>query len=224
MSHELRTPLNAVIGYTELIEEEAEEGDIRALRSDLNKIRVSATRLLRTLSGILELSRLEAGKMELDRSAFDLAGLVGEAVGEVEEMAEQRSNRVSVLCPPGRFVVRTDRSMLHYSLLALLDNACRFTDGGEIRIVVESVERDGEVWVKIGVRDTGIGIPVVHVNRIFSSFSQVDESPSRTYDGTGVSLAVTQRFCRMMGGTIEVESEVGIGSVFTILLPDTHID
>lgn len=224
MSHELRTPLNAVIGYTELIEEEAEEGDIRALRSDLNKIRVSATRLLRTLSGILELSRLEAGKMELDRSTFDLAGLVREAVNEVEEMAEQRSNRVSVLCPTGRFVVRTDRSMLHYSLLALLDNACRFTDSGEIRVVVESVEREGEAWIKIGVSDTGIGIPVVHVNRIFSSFSQVDESPTRTYDGTGVSLAVTQRFCRMMGGTIEVESEMGIGSVFTILLPDTHID
>jgi len=222
MSHELRTPLNAVIGYTELIEEEAEEGDIRALRSDLNKIRVSATRLLRTLSGILELSRLEPGKMELDRSTFDLASLIAEACSEVEEMAEQRNNKISVLCPAGRFVVRTDRSMLHYSLLALLDNACRFTDTGEIRVVVEAIERGSEAWVKIAVSDTGIGIPQAHVNRIFSSFSQVDESPSRTYDGTGVSLAVTQRFCGMMGGSVEVESTIAMGSVFTIVLPDTH--
>jgi len=223
MSHELRTPLNAVIGYTELIEEEAEEGDIRALRSDLNRIRLSATRLLRTLSGILELSRLEAGKMELDRSTFDLATLLTETVDEVQEMAEQRQNRVNVLCAPGRYVIRTDRSMLHYSVLALLDNACRFTDSGEIRVAVEPVDRDGEAWIRIAVRDTGIGIPEAHVSRIFSSFSQVDESPSRTYDGTGVSLAVTQRFCHMMGGSVEVESQIGLGSVFTILLPDTHI-
>ncbi|HGG57430.1 MAG TPA: sensor histidine kinase, partial [Nannocystis exedens] len=223
MSHELRTPLNAVIGYTELIEEEAEEGDILALRSDLNRIRLSATRLLRTLSGILELSRLEAGKMELDRSTFDLAALLTEAIDEVQEMADQRQNRITLLCAPGRYVIRTDQSMLHYSVLSLLDNACRFTDSGEIRVTVEPVDRKGEAWIRIAVRDTGIGIPETHVNRIFSSFSQVDESPSRTYDGTGVSLAVTQRFCRMMGGTVEVESQIGQGSVFTILLPDTHI-
>ncbi|MCA9662260.1 MAG: AAA family ATPase, partial [Myxococcales bacterium] len=223
MSHELRTPLNAVIGYTELIEEEAEEGDIRALRSDLNKIRVSATRLLRTLSGILELSRLEAGKMELDRSTFDLSELIHEVLAEVEEMAEQHRNRIVVLCPPGRFIVRTDRSMLNYSLLSLLDNACRFTEDGEVRVTVEPVERDGESWLRVAIRDTGIGIPEAHVNRIFSSFSQVDESPTRTYDGTGVSLAVTQRFCQMMGGSIDVESEIGRGSVFTIMLPDTHL-
>ncbi|MCB9569623.1 MAG: AAA family ATPase [Myxococcales bacterium] len=223
MSHELRTPLNAVIGYTELIEEEAEEGDIRALRSDLNKIRVSATRLLRTLSGILELSRLEAGKMEIDRTTFDLSDLIRETAAEVDETARQHNNAVSILCPQGRFIVRTDRSMLHYCLLSLLDNACRFTEDGEVSVQVEPIERDGEAWIRLAVADTGIGIPASHVSRIFSSFSQVDDSPTRTYDGTGVSLAVTQRFCEMMGGTIEVASELGKGSIFTIALPDTHL-
>ncbi|MEZ4450557.1 MAG: ATP-binding sensor histidine kinase [Nannocystaceae bacterium] len=223
MSHELRTPLNAVIGYTELIEEEAEEGDVRALRSDLNKIRVSATRLLRTLTGILELSRLEAGKMEIDRATFDLAELVDETLSEVSDQAREHRDRLTSLCPPGRFIVRTDRSMLHYCLLSILDNACRFTEDGEVRVLVESIEQNGSSWIRITIADTGIGIHEAFVAKIFSSFTQLDDAPSRSYEGTGVSLAVTQRFCAMMGGEIAVKSKVGEGTAFTILIPDTHL-
>jgi predicted ATPase/signal transduction histidine kinase/tRNA A-37 threonylcarbamoyl transferase component Bud32 len=222
MSHELRTPLNAVIGYTDLIAEEMEDGDIQALRADLHKIKSSATRLLRTLSGILELSRLESGKLQLDRTSFDLEGLIAEIQDEVREVLEEHNNSLSVVCPPSRFILRTDRSMLHYALLSLMDNAARFTEGGEIRVHVDDLTDAHGSWVRVAVSDSGIGISDADLARIFASFSQLDDSPTRSHEGAGVSLAVTQRFCAMLGGSISVRSAIGRGSTFTILIPDAH--
>ena len=223
MSHELRTPLNAVIGYSDLIAEEMEEGDVTRLRADLHRIRSSATRLLRTLSGILELSRLESGRTEIERRRFDLAELVDETVHEVADVAAERGDELSVLCPRGRFILSTDRSMLHYCLLSLLDNACRFTEGGRIQVAVEARSDERGSWVAIAVIDSGIGIGGDKIDRIFASFSQIDDSPTRAYEGAGVSLAVTQRFMALLGGVVQVRSEAGVGSTFTLLLPDSHL-
>ena len=224
MSHELRTPLNAVIGYADLVAEEVEEGDVRALRADLHRIKSSATRLLRTLSGILELSRLESGRMEIERTRFDLADLIDETIGEVGDVAAEHRDELSVLCARGRFVLGTDRSMVHYCLLSVLDNACRFTSDGHVKVVVDPVVDDTGSWVRIAVSDSGVGIGEEKIHRLFSSFSQLDDSPTRAYEGAGVSLAVTQRFCALLGGRITVRSKIGQGTTFEIMLPDAHAD
>ncbi|MGB1016217.1 MAG: GAF domain-containing sensor histidine kinase, partial [Nannocystaceae bacterium] len=219
MSHELRTPLNAVIGYTELIEEEAEDGDIEEFISDLGKIRVSAKRLLRTLTSILELSRLQVGDSRPNIVDVSLEETMRRVLDEVQEAVSDNSNTLKVENDTDIDKIRSDPWMLYYCLMSILDNACRFTKNGRIHLHITSYERAGATWIRFCIRDTGIGISEEDMAGLFDAFDQADYSTTRTYEGSGVSLAVVQRFSRMLGGHIEVESTLGEGSAFTVVTP-----
>ncbi len=219
MSHELRTPLNAVIGYTELIEEEAEDGDMEAFLSDLGKIRQSANRLLRTLTSILELSRLEVGDSTPQYISVSLADLIRRVKDEVGDTARQRKNSLAFELEDGLSAVQSDSWMLYYCLMSMLDNAVRFTEGGEVRCAVSRYIDGGRAWIRYDISDTGIGIAEKDRGKLFAAFDQADYSTTRTFEGSGVSLAVVYRYAELLGGTINVESELGEGSTFTLRLP-----
>ncbi len=219
MSHELRTPLNAVIGYTELIEEEAEDGDIEEFISDLGKIRVSAKRLLRTLTSILELSRLQVGDSKPNIVDVSVDETMRRVLDEIGEAATDNNNNLKVENATDVDRIRSDPWMLYYCLMSVLDNACRFTKNGLINVKISSYERGGATWIRFCIRDTGIGISEQDLAGLFDAFDQVDYSTTRTYEGSGVSLAVVQRFAIMLGGRVEVESTLGEGSAFTIVTP-----
>jgi signal transduction histidine kinase len=221
MSHELRTPLNAVLGYTELIEESAADGDYSGLTADLAKIRRAAVRLLRTLSSILELSRLESGDLRPAPAPVDLAALVEEVVEEAAALAAQHGDAVHVDVPADLPALVSDRYMLLHSLRSLLDNAIRFTHRGCVDIVARARRVDGEPWLALAVADTGIGIAPADLARLFTAFGQLDDAPTRNVDGAGVSLALTHRYCALLGGRVEVTSAPATGSRFTLHLPMT---
>lgn len=224
MSHEMRTPLNAILGYAELIDEELEEGSTDGLAEDMGNIRAAAIRLERTLTSILELARVEGGTLVLDESWLDLGALCREVADELAPAFAERQNHLDMAIDEGLRPLLGDRQRLRYCVLALLDNACRFTEGGEITLRL-AIEPDGGAdWLTLEVRDTGIGIPPAHRSRLFQPFTQVDDSTTRAYEGSGVSLAVTHYICQLMGGTIQVASEVGEGSTFTIRLPMRGVD
>ncbi len=221
MSHELRTPLNAVLGYTELIEESAADGDLSALTADLAKIRRAAVRLLRTLSSILELSRIEAGDLRPALQPIDLRALIHDVVEEAAALATEHGDEVCIHLPAAPIALISDRGMLVHALRSLLDNAIRFTTRGRVDIRVHTSAIDGAPWLALSVQDTGIGIAPADLPRLFTSFGQLDDAPTRNVEGAGVSLALTHRFCVLLGGHIEVESEPGAGSRFTLHLPAT---
>jgi predicted ATPase/signal transduction histidine kinase len=218
MSHELRTPLNAVLGYAELIEESIADGELAAVPADLARIRQSAQRLLRTLANILELTRLEADAVHPARAPVDLAELVRAVLADAEALARGHGNAVALDLPPLP-PARTDRALLHRALLALVDNALRFTAGGRVELAAATYLSHGTPWCALRVRDTGIGIAAADLPRLFRSFGQLDDAPTRSFEGTGVSLAVARRLVELLGGRITVESEPGRGSTFTIHLP-----
>jgi predicted ATPase/signal transduction histidine kinase/predicted Ser/Thr protein kinase len=221
MSHELRTPLNAVLGYTELIEESAADGDLSGLTADLAKIRRAAVRLLRTLSSILELSRIESGDLRPALQTIDLPALILEIVEEAAALATEHGDEVRVAIAADLPALTSDRAMLVHALRSLLDNAIRFTSRGRVDIVAEAQVVEGAPWLALRVQDTGIGIDPADLPRLFTSFGQLDDAPTRSFEGAGVSLALTHRFCALLGGRIEVESEPGAGSRFTLHLPAT---
>ncbi len=222
MSHELRTPLNAVLGYAELLEESLLEGDTTTVLEDLNMIRRASLRLLRTLASILELSRIEAGGSALGRSEFTLAELL-ERVSEsaIESIGE--SENEFVLAPLSEELrgelLNTDLAKLEYCLVSVIDNACRFNRGGRVRFDVEPLTRDGARWLRFCVEDTGIGIAPEYAPRLFEAFTQLDDSTTRQFEGSGVSLAVTRTFCRLLSGDITYTSELGVGTTFVIEIP-----
>ena len=219
MSHELRTPLNAVIGYAELMQESLAMGHHESLGGDLVRIRRAAYSLLRTLSGILELSKLATGASGLETASVDLPALMREVAEECNSLAVGRGNLIEVSCPTDIGAAYTDRAMLRYCLHSLVENACKFTRGGRISVRLERIAQDGGAYLLFSVSDTGIGIPSSHLEAIFNAFTQVDDAASRAYEGTGVGLTVTRQFGRMMGGEVSVVSEVGRGSTFTLRVP-----
>ena len=219
VSHELRTPLTAVLGYTELIEESAADGDLSALTADLAKIRRAAVRLLRTLSGILELSRLEAGDLRPAPRPIDLPTLVADVVEEAAALVAQHDDAVHVDVPAELPALVSDPHMLLHCLRSLLDNAIRFTAHGRVDIVARGHLVDDKPWLALSVQDTGVGIAPADLPRLFTAFGQLDDAPTRNVEGTGVSLALTHRFCALLGGRVEVASEPGVGSRFTLHLP-----
>ncbi|MCA9719184.1 MAG: HAMP domain-containing histidine kinase, partial [Myxococcales bacterium] len=219
---ELRTPLNAVLGYTELLEDQLERGDTTSALADLDSIRRSANRLLRTLASILELARIEAGGAALQRDAITLERLLERIATSVIESLAEHNNRFEYEAVGGAAlddVLETDLEKLEYCLVSLLDNACRFNRGGLVRLVVDRCERRGAPWLRLEVHDTGIGIAPEDAPRLFESFTQLDDSSTRAYEGSGVSLSVTRAFCRMLGGDVSFTSEPGEGSIFVIELP-----
>ena len=219
VSHELRTPLNAVIGYAEILAEEAAERGNRDQLPDLERIRTAAQHLLGLINDVLDLSKIEAGKMTYNLSDVDLPVLVATVESTARTIVEKNENRFTVTLEPDLGSVRTDAVKLRQSLLNLLSNAGKFTHGGEVQLAVTRRARAGADGVSFVVLDTGIGIPPGRRERIFEPFVQAESSTNRRFGGTGLGLSITKRFCQMMGGDVTVESELGKGTSFEIWLP-----
>jgi PAS domain S-box-containing protein len=217
MSHELRTPLNAIILYTELLRDEATDRGLDDFLPDLKKIHGAAKHLLALINDVLDLSRIESGKLELHPETFDVETLVRDVVTTIEPLAQKNANALEVECPVGIGMMHADPTKVRQSLFNLLSNACKFTEGGTVRL---EVGRDGPGdWFVFRVIDTGIGMTPDHLGKLFKPFSQVDPSATRRFGGSGLGLAITRHFCQAMGGDIEVQSKPGVGSTFTIRLP-----
>jgi signal transduction histidine kinase len=219
MSHELRTPLNAIIGYSEMLHEEAEEGGQEDFLPDLQKINAAGKHLLTLIRDILDLSKIESGKMDLHLETFEITPMIQEVVTTIGALVEQNANTLEVRDTRGLGAMRADLSKVRQSLLNLLSNACKFTEQGTITLDTYREAVEGDDWITFRVTDTGIGMAPEQVEKLFHAFTQADESTTRKYGGTGLGLAISQRFCQMMGGNIRVESAVGQGSTFTIRLP-----
>jgi signal transduction histidine kinase len=224
MSHELRTPLNAIIGYSEMLQEEAEDLGQTDFIPDLHKILSAGKHLLALIDDILDISKIEAGKMELYLERFDIALMIQDVVTTITPLAEKNANTLVVRTVDGIGEMRADLTKVRQSLFNLLSNACKFTDRGTITL--EAARQGGEKagWVTFQVRDTGIGMTSEQVERLFQTFTQADASTTRKYGGTGLGLAISRHFCRMMGGNITVESQPEIGSTFTLCLPLEVVD
>lgn len=214
MSHELRTPLNAIIGYSEMLIEDAEGLGKEDWGSDLDRIHTAGKHLLGLINDVLDLAKVEAGKMELFLETFKIEDLVREVESTIGPLVEKRANVLEVRCGEGLGSMHTDLRKLRQVLLNLLGNACKFTEHGTI-----SLEVDREDDIVFRVRDTGIGMTPEQMGKLFQSFSQADSSIQAKYGGTGLGLVLSRRFCRLMGGDITVESEYGQGSTFTVRMP-----
>jgi signal transduction histidine kinase/DNA-binding response OmpR family regulator len=219
MSHELRTPMNAVIGVSEMLLEDARDLGRQDEIEPLERILRAGQHLLALINDILDLSKIEAGKMELHLEAFPLAPLVGDVVTTIRSLAEKNGNRIVLECPDDVGTMWADPTRVRQALLNLASNACKFTERGTISVTVDR-RPDGErEWITMRVADTGIGMTPEQTAKLFQDFTQADASTTRRYGGTGLGLAISRRFCRMMGGDITVESTAGRGSTFTIRLP-----
>ena len=219
MSHELRTPLNAIILYSELLQEEAGDARRRSPIGDLQKIKSAGNHLLELINGILDLSKIEAGKMTLSIEQFDVRGMVAELVDTVAPLVEKNDNRLTVTCADGLGIMDADLMKTRQILFNLLGNAAKFTRGGTITLEVEPDATGTEPGVVFSVTDTGVGMTSEQTNKIFEPFTQADVTTTRRYGGTGLGLAIVSRFCGLMGGSVSVESEPGRGSRFTVRLP-----
>ena len=220
MSHELRTPLNAVIGYSEMLLEDAEiEGSDAQAVEDLGKINFSGKHLLALITDVLDLSKIEAGKMELFNERFDLNGLIADLAATARPLCVKNGNELIIERADDLGAAEGDVTKLRQAVLNLLSNAAKFTKNGRITMrVSREAGRNGD-WLRIAVRDTGIGIARENLRKLFQIFSQAEAWTSTKYGGTGLGLALTQKLCRLMGGDVTVESELGQGSCFTIRLP-----
>jgi PAS domain S-box-containing protein len=215
MSHELRTPLNAILGYSEMMQEEAEEGGHTALIPDLQRVQAAGRHLLTLINEVLDLSKIEAGKMELYLETVDIAKLVGDVATTVQPLVEKNGNRLEVISRNEPGSMRTDATRVRQVLLNLLSNAAKFTEKGVLTL--ES-ERAGGAMI-FRVRDTGVGMTPEQLGRLFEAFTQAEASTSSKYGGTGLGLALSRKFCQLMGGGLTVTSEVGKGSCFTATIP-----
>jgi signal transduction histidine kinase len=246
MSHELRTPMNAIIGYSEMLQEEAIDLGEDALVPDLQKINNAGRHLLGLINDILDLSKVEAGKMDLYPENFEISTLIQEVVSTLQPLVEQNGNRLIVDCADDLGWLYADLTKTRQNLYNLLSNACKFTAQGKITLTVKkTIEKDtGKLnsqasslnskakdsaqnsklktqnsFITFRVCDTGIGMTPEQIEKVFQAFTQADASTTRKYGGTGLGLAIAQKFCQMMGGTLTVESEYGKGSTFTMSLP-----
>jgi signal transduction histidine kinase/DNA-binding response OmpR family regulator len=237
MSHELRTPMNAIIGYSEMLIEEAEDLGQDDFTPDLQKIRNAGKHLLALINDILDLSKIEAGKMTIYLETFSLTDMVNDVVGTVQPLLEKNSNRLELQLSPDLGNMRADLTKVRQTLFNLLSNASKFTEKGTITLTAERVPATvrpadpsrppgenslmvrTEESILIRVTDTGIGMTPEQLGRLFQAFTQADASTTRKYGGTGLGLIISRKFCQIMGGDISVESEAGVGTTFTVSLP-----
>jgi signal transduction histidine kinase len=219
MSHELRTPLNAIIGYSEMLQEQAEDLDQPDFIPDLQKVQTSGRHLLDLVNDVLDFSKIEAGKMELYLETFYVPKMVNDVASVIHPLAEKNANSLEVHCDINLGYMHVDMVKVRQTLFNLLSNACKFTERGTITLSVARSHADGVDWVNFKVSDTGIGITPEQMSKLFQPFSQADSSTTRKYGGTGLGLVVSRNFCRMMGGNITVECEEAKGSTFTCTLP-----
>ena len=233
MSHELRTPLNAIIGYSEMLEEEAADLGAESMVPDLQKIHVSAKHQLALINDILDLSKIEAGKMTLFLEDFEVLPVVQYVTGTVQPLVTKNGNQLRVQCPSNIGRIRSDQTKLRQILLNLLSNSSKFTHQGTITLTVtrEELTRDAltggkspsggppTFWIRFAVTDTGIGMNSEQLGRLFEAFEQGDTSTTKKYGGTGLGLAICRKFSRLMGGDVVVSSLEGVGSTFTLFIP-----
>src|SRR5262245_8514107 len=219
MSHELRTPLNAIIGYSELIEEEAQDLGQRNFIPDLQKIQGAGKHLMTLINNILDLSKIESGKMDLFLEVFDIRPMLEEIVTTIKPLVDKNSNTLHLRCSADVGAMTADLTKVRQTLFNLISNACKFTERGTITLEVARERNGGAEWLRFCVSDTGIGISPEQIDKLFHAFTQADTSTTRKYGGTGLGLAISQKFCQLMGGQISVSSSPGQGSTFTIRIP-----
>jgi signal transduction histidine kinase len=219
MSHELRTPLNAIIGYSEMLQEEAEDLDQQSLIPDLQKVNAAGRHLLGLINDILDLSKIEAGRMDLFVKSFEVGQLVQDVAAIVQPLIERNANALVVSCPVEVGSMHADLTKVRQTLFNLLSNAAKFTDHGTITLSAKREPGEGGGWLCFAVTDTGIGMTEEQLERLFEAFSQAEASTRSKYGGTGLGLAISRHFCRLMGGDLTVTSVYGQGSTFTVRLP-----
>ena len=218
MSHELRTPLNAIIGLTEMMVKNAARFGTDKAQEPLQRVNRAGTHLLGLINQVLDLSKIEAGKLELNAQTVQLAPLINEVIGTAGQLAEQNKNRLVVEVQENLGALTVDAMRLRQILLNLLSNACKFTKAGEVKLAARKVSNGSNI-VEFAVADTGIGMTPEQQAKLFEEFSQADVSTAQNFGGTGLGLAITRKLARMMGGDVTVTSEPGKGSVFTVRLP-----
>ncbi len=219
MSHELRTPLNAIIGYSEMLIEDAEDDALENPIQDLVKIKDSGKHLHTMINEILDLAKIEAGKMEIFIEQFDVAKLVNEVHVVIEPMMAKKKNKLEIIYETEGMTMISDQTKVRQILFNLFSNATKFTENGDISLTVSSFKRKRKDWLEFTVSDTGIGMSQEQVDRLFEAFTQADASTTRNYGGTGLGLTITKHFSEMLGGEIRIESEEGKGTTFTLMLP-----
>ena len=219
MSHELRTPMNAIIGYSEMLAEEAEDLGQEDLIPDLKKIHAAGKHLLALINDVLDLSKIEAGKMTIYVEAFAVKGMLDDVVSTIQPLIAKNSNTLEVKCEGDPGTIRADLTKVRQTLFNLLSNAAKFTENGTLTVTTRREIQDGQERIVFTVQDTGIGMTPEQLSRLFQAFSQADSSTTRKYGGTGLGLAISKKFCVMMGGDISVQSAPGEGTAFTFWLP-----
>jgi signal transduction histidine kinase/DNA-binding response OmpR family regulator len=219
MSHELRTPLNAIIGLSEMMVGNAPRFGTEKALEPLRRVHRAGTHLLGLINQVLDLSKIEAGKLDLTPESVSIAPLVDEVIGTARQLAEQNGNNLTVECPADLPPITVDPMRLRQILLNLLSNACKFTKNGEVALIVQRRKADGRNWMEFAVRDTGIGMTPEQMGKLFEEFTQAESTTARRYGGTGLGLAITRRLARMMGGDADAVSDAGKGSTFTVRLP-----
>lgn len=219
MSHELRTPLNAIIGYCEMIIEDVEDEGHEQYLGDLNKIHTSGLFLLDLIGSVLDLTKIEAGKLEVSRSEFNVDELIDDVVKTSQPLMQKSNNELLVSDHEALGYMRSDKTKVRQVLLNLLSNSAKFTERGLVQLRANREISDGEDWFTFSITDNGIGMSPEQVEHAFEAFTQADESSSRKYGGTGLGLTISREFCELLGGEIKVKSEKGNGSVFTVKLP-----
>ena len=221
MSHELRTPLNAIIGLTDMMVTNAGRFGTEKAVEPLRRVHRAGKHLLDLINQVLDLSKIEAGKLDINPDTVNISALVDEVVGTARSLAEQNKNRLNVECPADIGSITVDALRLKQILLNLLSNACKFTKGGDVSLRVTTASAEGRGWINFMVADTGIGMTPDQMNKLFEEFVQADQTTARRFGGTGLGLAITRKLCTMMGGDVTVTSESGKGSTFTVRLPAT---
>jgi len=219
MSHELRTPLNAILGYSEMLQEEAADQDVQEFLPDLQRIHSAGRHLLSLINDILDLSKIEAGKVELYLETFSIPRLIEEVVETIRPLVNANANTLRVECPADLGTMHADMTKMRQSLFNLLSNAAKFTKEGAILLEVSREGMDDREWICFRVSDTGIGMTPEQLVKLFQTFSQADTSTTRKFGGSGLGLALTRRFCQLMGGDVTVTSVPGESSSFTIKVP-----
>ncbi len=219
MSHELRTPLNAIIGYSEILQEELEEMETHEAINDLVRIHGAGTHLLNMVNDILDLAKIETGRMELQITPCDVEAIGKELEETIRPRAEKNHNQLFCHCSAELGVIYADATKLRQCLLNLLDNACKYTTNGDVHLIVKHQQKENQDWFHFIIRDSGLGMTAEQLGRIFTAFSQADDSCTRQYDGSGLGLTITKNLAQMLGGDVTVSSTLGKGSEFILSLP-----
>jgi signal transduction histidine kinase len=219
ISHELRTPLNTILGYAELLQEEAMEAGLDQYLSDLQKIHHAGSHLLTLLNDLLDLSKVEAGKLTFHITTFDVRAAVASVIANERVSVEKNNNTFTTEIDPMLSEMVGDETKIKQILFNLVSNAAKFTSNGHVSFAAHQIERNGKLWIEFRVADTGIGMPPEKIKNLFDPFVQADESIATQYGGTGLGLALTKRLCQVLGGGIQMSSELNVGTIFVVNLP-----